>query len=463
MMGQTANPAKILIVDDEPLNVKLIQATLSGQSYALISASNGAEALEKAWSQNPDLVLLDIMMPGLNGYEVTEQMKSDPVLKDIPIILITALDSSENKIRGIEAGADEFLNKPISAAELHARVRSLLRLRKYQQQLITRVQARPESVEFEPNENGSTGLPDLPCVLLVEDDEKDARLIQRQIQGQPYRVQLVRTGEEAISRALQDKVDIILLDLLLPGMDGFGVLRLLKEREETRNIQVVAITCLPDLESKIRGIETGVDDYLVKPVNVHELQVRMNALIKKKRYLDKLQWGDHAALHSAVTDKLTGLYNYAYFRHFMDTEIKRSRRHNYPVALLMIDIDDFKRTNDTLGHLAGDEVLRAFGGFIRESIREIDLGVRCGGEEFAVVLPHVDQNIALSVGRRLKSAIEIKSFLPERGEAAGKVTVSIGVAVYPTGAGSLEDLVQNAGNALHKAKQGGKNRVYAHE
>jgi two-component system, cell cycle response regulator len=458
-----SSTAKILVVDDEPLNLKLIQATLSSEPYIVLSASNGTEALEKARSQAPDLVLLDIMMPGLNGYQVTEQMKSDPLMSDIPIILITALDSQENKILGIEVGADEFLNKPISAAELQARVRSLLRLRRYRQQLKIRVESQGGVPEPESKENGRSELHGLPFVLLVEDDEKDARLIQRQLQGQPYKVQVARTGEEAVSVAQQEQVDIILLDLLLPGMDGFGVLRLLKEKEETRNIQVVALTCLSDLETKVRGIETGVDDYLTKPVNIHELRVRMNALIKKKIYLDKLQWGYHAALQSAMTDKLTGLYNGDYFRHFMDQEIKRSSRHNYPVALLMIDINDFKQINDTRGPLAGDEVLKGIGALFRDNIREIDLGARFGGGEFAVVLPHVDRSTAVSVGRRLNHILEKHAFPAQDGEPGIKMTVSIGISVFPTDASSLEELTRNADNALHRAQQEGKNRVCAYE
>jgi two-component system, cell cycle response regulator len=459
MMNQETNTAKILVVDDEPLNRKLIQATLSRLPYTIISASNGLEALEMVRAQSPDLVLLDVMMPGLSGYEVTEQMKGDPVTREIPIILITAMDSVENKIRGIEAGADEFLNKPIHAAELHARVKSLLRLRQYEQQMKARIQAQ----RIEAEQTTGAGLHDLPSVLLVEDDERDARLIQMQLQGQPYTFQTVRTGEEAISRAQQEKVDIILLDLLLPGMDGFGVLSLLKEKEETRNIQVVVITSLPDLESRIRGLETGVDDYLVKPVNVHELRVRMNALIKKKLYLDTLQGGHHQAIQTAVTDKLTGLYNPAYFRYFLDLEIKRSRRHDYPVALLMADIDDFKQINDTLGRLAGDEVLKAVGAIFRENIREIDVGVRSGGEEFAAVLPHVDEGAALMIGRRLKGIVENHPFLQPKGESVGKIKVSIGVSVFPKGANSAEELIQRAGEALSRAKQEGKSRVCAYE
>lgn len=461
-MNRARNGAKILIVDDEPLNVKLLKAILEGHPYTLTCAYNGAEALEKVREETPDLVLLDIMMPGMNGYEVTQRMKSDPRTKHIPIILITALESADNKIKGLEAGADEFLNKPISKAELLARVNSLLKLKQYEEQLKARLQSQGMVVATDAKESSRAKESQLPSVLVVEDDERDAKLILMYLQGMPYKVTLVQSGEDAVSFARQQEVDLILLDLLLPGMDGFGVLHRLKEREETRNIQVVAVTCLTDLETKIRGIETGVDDYLVKPINMHELRVRINALIKKKAYLDHLKKGYQVAVHSAVTDKLTGLYNYAYFHHFLGIEIKRSKRQNHSVALMVIDFDDFKRINDTFGHPAGDEVLRSFGKLFRENIREIDLGVRYGGEEFAAVLPYADRTTALAAGQRLKSIVEKHTFLLEGNGASARVTLSIGIAVYPADADCPEDLIQRADNALYRAKKG-KNRVCMYE
>ena len=346
---------RILIVDDEPLNVKLLAAKLSAEKYETIQAYSGEEALGKITADPPDLILLDVMMPDMDGYEVTIRLKNDPTSRDIPVILVTALDGTDNKIKGLEAGADEFLNKPVRTPELLARVKSLLRLKEYQDQLKMRSHSGKLFTAQMGEQRPIQKSIDLPSILLVEDDQKDAKLIQSYLHGEPYQIKLVKDGEETISCVQQEKIDLIVLDILLPGMDGFEVCRRLKREEQTRNIQIVAITSLRDLESKIKGFELGVDDYLVKPINRHELGVRVKALIKKKAYLDSLHANYEIAVHSAITDKLTGLYNQAYFKHFLDFEIKRSLRQKTPVTLFMLDIDDFKQYNDNLGHLAGAE------------------------------------------------------------------------------------------------------------
>ena len=454
---------KVLIVDDEPLNVKLLAAKLPPDQYATIPAYNGEEALKIVAKEPPDLILLDIMMPGISGYEVTERLKADPQTKDIPVIMVTALDGAEDKLMGLRAGADEFLNKPVGTAELQTRMKSLLRLKDYQDQLKARIQSQNIFTSSDIRKSSLQGKIDLPSILLVEDSDQDAMLIQRYLQEEPYQIHLVKDGEEAVSWAQQEKIDLILLDVFLPGMNGFEVCRHLKEMEQTRSIQIVIITCLGDLESKIRAIELGADDFLVKPLNADEFRVRVNALVKKKAYLDRLHANYETAMHSAITDKLTGLYNHAYFKHFLELEIKRSARQGHSVALIMIDIDDFKHYNDTLGHLAGDEILKEVGHLIRENIRDVDLGVRYGGEEFAVVLPNVDIKGALKTADRIRQLIHSHSFPHETPALQEKITVSVGVALCRSDLRSNLELIQMADSALYKAKREGKNRVCVHD
>jgi two-component system cell cycle response regulator len=450
---------RILIVDDEPLNVKLLAAKLSAENYETIPAYSGEEALGKITPESPDLILLDIMMPNMDGYEVTRRLKNNPNSRNIPVILVTALDGTDNKIKGLEAGADEFLNKPVNTPELLARVKSLLSLKNYQDQLKTPSLTRKFFAAPMSEKRPIQKTIDLPSILLVEDNQKDAKLIQSYLRGEPYQIKLVKNGEETISCVRQEEIDLILLDILLPGMDGFEVCRRLKKEEQTRNIQIVAITSLRDLESKIKGIEHGVDDYLVKPINRHELGVRVKALIKKKAYLDSLHAGYEIAVHSAITDKLTGLYNQAYFNHFLDFEIKRSLRQKSPVTLFMLDVDDFKQYNDSLGHLAGDGILKDLAELIRTNVRDIDLAARYGGEEFAVVLPNTDIKDAVKVAERIRQIIHRHTFPQLKSLPSKKPSISVGVAVYPYDAGSVEGLIQKADSALYKAKKEGKNRV----
>ncbi|UCF91995.1 MAG: response regulator [Desulfobacterales bacterium] len=450
---------RILIVDDDPLNVKLLAAKLPPEHYEAIRAYSGEEALAKIADEAPDLILLDIMMPGIDGYETTKRLKSDPRSQDIPVILVTALDGTDDKIRGLEVGADEFLNKPVNAAELQARVKSLLRLKQYQDQLKTQIDSRSLMTAPRGEFRSIPGETDLPSILLVEDNSKDARLIQSYLHGEAYQINVAHDGEEAISRAQQENIDLILLDILLPGIDGFEVCRVLKGMEETHNIQIVAITNLSDLESRVKGIESGADDFLIKPINKHELRARIKALVKKKAYLNRLLASHAMAVHSAITDKLTGLHNYAYFEHFLHLEVKRADRQDYAVALIMMDIDDFKQFNDRLGHLAGNAILRELGRLIKANIREIDLAARYGGEEFALVLPNTTRTGATRTAERIRQIIEANSFTYEKTRSLPRISVSLGVALYPFDAGNMEALIEQADSALYRAKKAGKNRV----
>jgi two-component system cell cycle response regulator len=454
MQGDSMQKKSILIVDDDPLNLKLLVNKLSREEYRILTASDGKEAVEQAQKELPDLILLDIMMPVMDGYQATETLKNNPETKDIPIILITALDGTEEKLRGLEAGSDEFLNKPVNTAELLARVKSLLRMKMYKDQLKSRAQLSDSVVYQAPLQQEIN----LPTILLVEDEELHVRLIQTYLSADAYRIEVVKTGEDCLSRVLNDKVDLVLLDILLPGMNGFEVVRRLREIEESKNLQVVALTNLPDMESKIKGIELGADDYLVKPINRHELRVRIRSLIKKKAYLDTLQTEYDSAVHSAITDRLTGLYNRAYFEHFIQMEIKRAERHYGMLGLIMMDIDDFKYYNDHFGHLAGDEILRSLGKLIRQNTREIDLAARYGGEEFIIVLPSTPPEGAVVVAERIRRIVSEHCFLPQN-DCEKRLTVSAGVAAYPAEGRNVEELIFAADSLLYRAKAEGKNRV----
>ena len=454
-MVSTASKPKILIVDDEPLNVKLLAAMIPSDQFDTDRAYSGEEALEIVTHKPPDLILLDIMMPGLNGYEVTRILKDDPEKRDIPIVLVTAFSGTENEIQGLEAGADDFLNKSVKSTELLARVKSLLRLKQYKEQITTRTCSISSFTAPGKGKDSAEDEIDLPTILIVEDNRMDAKILERFLEGEPYEIKLANNGEEAISKAQHERVDVILLDLLLPQKDGFEVGRALKDMEHTQNIQIIATTGLSDLDSKLKGIELGIDDYLVKPVDKRVLKSRVHSLVKKKAHLDKLCDRYEMAVNSAITDRLTGLYSRGYFDHFLDLEIKRSLRQNTSLALLMIDIDDFKQINDTLGHLAGDRILRQFGELLKFNIREVDMAARYGGEEFSVVMSNTDLDEAEQVGERIKKSLQAHSFDPYD----SSVTASIGIALCPLDARSLEELVDASDRSLYRAKQKGKNRV----
>ncbi len=455
--------SKILVVDDDPMNVKLISAILSKDDYAIVTAYGGEEALRITRAENPDLILLDVMMPVMDGYQVTREVKGDPVTAGIPIIMVTALNGTEDKVRGLESGADEFLTKPVNRAELLARVKSMLRLKQYRDQLMLRTRSEQAFAHPAAPAPFSKAVSHRQKVLLVEDNAKDQRLLSGQLAEQPYDVVVAADGEAALQHALAGGIDLLLLDIFLPGIDGFDVCQQLKASGETRDIQVVLITCLNDLDGKIKGMERGADDYLIKPVDGRELTARIKALLAKKSYLDQLHAHYEQALSSAISDGLTGLYNHAYFKKFLGLELKRSLRQNYPTSLLMLDLDNFKSLNDRFGHPAGDRVLQDMARIIKDGIREVDLAARYGGEEFAVVLPYADADGAMVVAQRILGAV--RAYRPE-GDLAGRVeeiTVSIGLATCPADNDQADNLIKTADRLLYKAKSSGKNRIAAIE
>jgi two-component system cell cycle response regulator len=250
----------------------------------------------------------------------------------------------------------------------------------------------------------------------------------------------------------------MILDMLLPGLDCYEVVKRVKENEATQSTQIIVVTTLQDIESKIKGYEFGVDDFLVKPINFNEFRARVNSLIKKKAYHDKLVGSLEVAVQAAITDKLTGVYNSGYLQHYLKNELKRADRHHHPVSLLMLDIDNFKLVNDRHGHLAGDYLLKGIAETLAKSVRDIDFIARFGGDEFAIILPYTQKESAAAVAERIRCEIA-NGQVGKNDQTLLPVSVSIGVADYVPGVDTVQDMIQKADNALYTAKFNGKNRV----
>jgi two-component system cell cycle response regulator len=308
--------------------------------------------------------------------------------------------------------------------------------------------------------------PERSKILVVDDIPLNRKLEKTYLESTGYQVILANDGAEALQRVDDETPDLILLDVMMPKMNGFQVCRRLKNTENTRFIPIIMVTALNEIEDKVKGIEAGADDFISKPFNKLELLARVKSLLRIKHLHDELELkiaeleiAQSKLLQLAITDGLTGLYNYRYFKEQLNQEIIRSRRHKTNVSIAMIDIDFFKNYNDNHGHPAGDLVLKTIADLLRNNIRKIDVAARYGGEEFALVLVETDKQAAGFVANKIKNLVENQKFDYEETQPNGKLTISMGVSTYPDDAAAPDELVNMADQRLYRAKKAGRNRV----
>jgi two-component system, cell cycle response regulator len=397
------------------------------------------------------------MMPGMDGFEVCRRLKADPATHHIPIVIITALDQPSDRVKGLEAGADDFLTKPVSDIALLARVRSLTRLKMMTDELRMRAvsghQAGMAAVAADSIlDDGLNGR-----VLVVDNRAASYERIQTALRD-THKVDVETSPQEALFRAAETEYDLMIVSL---GFEDFDALRLCSQArslERTRNLPVLLIAEQEDTARVLRGLDLGVNDYLVRPIDRNELMARVMTQVRRKRYAHRLRTNVQQSMELALTDSLTGLYNRRYMETHLETLIEKSTQTDRPLALVMIDIDHFKPINDTYGHDAGDEVLRQFSARLQASVRGIDLACRYGGEEFVVVMPDADLSVARAVGERLRRHISADPFLVSKGSKQLDVTISVGIAMRREG-DAADTILKRADEALYQAKRDGRNRV----
>ncbi len=304
-------------------------------------------------------------------------------------------------------------------------------------------------------------------VLLVEDDPIQASATKEILRKAGYEILWAEDGINAIKLVKSEKPDIIVLDVMLPGMDGYEVCRWLKLDEGTKGIPIIMLTVKKELSDKISGLQIGADDYLPKPYNELELNARIYASLRTKALQDELKLKNKQledlldkVNYMAITDALTGLYNRRRFHDVLTSEYERAKRYGTPFSLVMLDIDYFKKINDTFGHDAGDSVLKEVSSILLKSIRDIDTAARYGGEEFMVVLPNTDKVHAMIVAERMRLAIEKHDFTG----IDRMISVSIGISGMPDAKVENEDrLIRCSDFAMYRAKQLGRNRTVTAE
>lgn len=451
--------ARVLVVDDIPRNVKLLEAKLASEYFDVVTATDGASALEIVHSAPPDIVLLDVMMPGMDGFEVCRRIKANPRSVHIPVVMVTALSDVEDRVRGLEAGADDFLTKPVQDLALFARVRSLARLKmltdEWRMRAATGEQLGALSDYGNPGEISTTNA----TALLVDDNPNNLRRVSDTLKAAGHTLVGTPSHEEAVRTALQVDFDLIIVNLHLADCDGLRLCSQFRSRELTRQTPIILLIESEDTARLAKGLELGVNDYLTAPIDRNELLARVHTQIRRKRYQDSLRANVHRSLSLALTDSLTGLYNRRYLEVHLGNLMQRVLQGGRPFVLLVIDIDHFKRVNDSHGHAAGDEVLRELADRLVHSVRNFDLVARIGGEEFVVVMPDAAPEVATAVAERLCRRVASKPFTISQPMGQLGVTVSIGSATARGEDERLDTLLKRADEALYRAKRRGRNQV----
>jgi diguanylate cyclase (GGDEF)-like protein len=300
-------------------------------------------------------------------------------------------------------------------------------------------------------------------ILIVDDDPAIRRSISKMLQEAGHAVITGVDGNEAMAKVRDEKPDLVLMDVEMPGMGGREACRILKGNKAFAFMPILLMTASEEVQGKVQGLEMGADDYLIKPLNSLELGARVKSMLRLKSLQDELREANERLKQInerlqelSMTDALTGIFNRLFFQRRITYEYQRAERYRKPLALLMMDLDHFKLVNDNHGHLFGDFVLKRTADLIRNSIRQVDILARYGGEEIVVACPETNSAQAAIVAERIRANIERAVF--EQEGARTKITISIGVAVCPDERiRSADDLVQFSDTALYRAKQAGRN------
>ncbi len=447
--------ARILVVDDVEANVRLLQAKLEAEYYEVLTAKDGAEALTIAAEARPDIILLDVMMPEMDGFEVCRRLRADAGTRHIPIVMVTALDGRRDRLTGLEAGADDFLTKPIDDVTLLARVRSLTRLKLVIDELRQREASGRRMGVIEgvgARLNGAGGR-----VVIADDSATQARRIADEL-GVEHRPVLEPDPERALLAA-KARADLLIVNIAARSFDGLRLIAQCRSDETIRHLPVLAVWEPTEKARAVKALEIGANDLLSRPIDPEELAARVRTLVRQKRYTDFLRQNLDHSLELAVTDPLTGLHNRRYMSGQLGALVRRAVQGGEPVSALLLDIDHFKRINDTFGHDVGDEVLREFAVRLATNVRAIDLACRLGGEEFVVIMPDSGLEGASRVAERLRVHISGAPFRVQGADAPLTVTVSIGVAATLPDADTPDALIKRADAAVYDAKRAGRNQV----
>ncbi len=434
---------KILIADDVATNRIVMKVTLGEACYQVLQASCGQETLAKARQDDPDLILLDLKMPDMDGLDVCRALKTDPATAHIPIIIVTAHKN--------DRGADDFMTRPLDELTLLARVRSLLRARSTDEELRLR-ESTSRDLGFA--ETAAEFLKPV-TIGIIAAENKTAIAWKNAVAGKLDSVILVISKDKALAKMPKGQspdVFIITCDLAKPG-DGLRLLSELRSR--------IMVVPKDAFDKSASALDLGANDLMFDDFSADELRLRLKTQIRRKQQADRLRKTVRDGLRMAVIDPLTGLYNRRYALPHLARISERSKTTKRPFAVMVLDLDHFKNINDTYGHSAGDMVLAEVAERLKDNLRAVDMVARIGGEEFMVVMPDTQLAQARITAERLCRVVNQTDVMRGKSQPDIPVSLSIGVAMggLPDQAQSANQLIDAADKALYTAKLEGRNQV----
>jgi two-component system cell cycle response regulator len=341
---------------------------------------------------------------------------------------------------------------------LIARVRSLTRLKMMTDELRMRAITSLEIGMQAPERSAIADAGKGGRILLVDDRQSSYERLAT-ILAAEHTIDVEPNPTEALFHAAEGNYDLLIVSLDLNNFDGLRLCSQARSLERTRHVPILAIAEAENATRLLRGLEIGVNDYLLRPIDKTELLARARTQIRRRRYTDHLRDNVQNSIEMAITDALTGLHNRRYMESHLATLAEQASSRGKPLALMILDIDYFKSINDNYGHDAGDDVLREFAVRVRKSIRGIDLACRYGGEEFVIVMPETDLHVAGMVAERLRRSIAGEPFAVHKGTKRIEVTISIGLTTLEQKGEAVADVLKRADTALYRAKHDGRNRV----
>lgn len=457
-------PRKILIVDDLATNRIILKVKLHAACHDTLQASTGETAIQIARDEQPKLILLDMMLPDISGIEVCKRLRADPQTKHIPIVVITASFERESRLAALEAGANEFLTKPLNEVILLARIRSLLRAEETEAELRMRSETWGD---FELAEEAPVF--SMPARIGLVAADTATAIAWRTALAPHFEERLSVLSPNAALAATQtgQEPDLYMIAANLGAFGtGLGLLSDLRSREQGRHAAIALVVPNAAAETAAMALDLGANDLLTLPLDAEETAIRLKLHVERKRRADRLRQTVNHGLRLAVTDPLTGLYNRRYAMAHLERIADRAHDTRRNFAVLALDLDHFKRINDTYGHASGDAVLMSVADRLTRNLRPNDLVARIGGEEFLVVLPDISLGDAQATAQRLCQAIAMDPVALAEGKGQTRITVSVGLCLGPVFKHDVsterkrgEVALSCADEALLEAKMHGRNQV----